>query len=207
MLATNACAENLQVSVDLLVQCRRECAYPCHARCFLFSLTFYMLSFVVDRDHAKVVWWITALVGPVSTAPVSPQSRRPFSKESSNGSVMWVDARSVFCAQVVGPRHFSIAGASQAQQVALCGTTAQIESFLTSGSPRSRNASCMDASIFLLRDIDPAADGHACHGNPLTKLGQLVLNTSLVCHPEFKFSTDSVSPDCAVEVSSTMLLV
>ena len=64
---------------------------------FLFSLlTSSMLSLVVDRYHAKVVWWITALVGPVSTTPVSPQSRRPFSKESADGSVMWVDARWCF---------------------------------------------------------------------------------------------------------------
>ena len=60
----------------------------------------------------------------------------------------------------------------------------------------------MDASIFLLRSIDPVADGHACPGNPVTNSGNLLLNTSLVCHPEFKFSTDSVSRDCAVEVSS-----
>ena len=55
---------------------------------------------------------------------------------------------------------------AKTQQVDLFGTTAQIDSFLTSGSPRSRNASCMDASIFLLRGIDPVADGHAYHGDP-----------------------------------------
>ena len=169
-----------------------------------------MLSFVVDRDHAKVVWWITALVGPVSTAPVSPQSRRPFSKESSNGSVMWVDARSVFCAQVVGPRHFSIAGASQAQQVALCGTTAQIESFLTSGSPRSRNASCMGAKILLVKSTDPVADTRRTEAtlvntrtthnlNPLANSCNVLLKKSPARHTEYWCNTCSVWRECRFE--------
>ena len=39
---------------------------------------------------------------------------------------------------------------------------------------------------------------HDTKSQPTNKLGQLVLNTSLVHHPEFKSSTYSVSRDCAV---------
>ena len=169
-----------------------------------------MLSLVVDRDHAKVVWWITALVGPVSTTPVSPLSRRPFSKENADGPVMWVDARSLFHAQVVGARHFSIAGASQAKQVALCGTTAQVESFLTSGSPRSRSASCMEAKILLVKSTDPVANGTRTEAtlvntrttqnhNPLANSCNVLLNKSPARHTEYWCNTCSVWRECTFE--------
>ena len=39
------------------------------------------------------------------------------------------------------------------------GTPGQLESFLTSGSPRSRHARCMEAKILLVKSTDPVADG------------------------------------------------
>ena len=61
-----------------------------------------MLSLVVDRDQAKGVWWTTVLVDPASMTPLTPQWRLRFSFESADGHVLWLDARLVFRAQVVG---------------------------------------------------------------------------------------------------------
>ena len=69
---------------------------------FSCSLTSYMLSLVVDRDQAKGVWWITVLVDPASMTPLTPQSRRRFSFESARSHVLWLHARLVFRAQVLG---------------------------------------------------------------------------------------------------------
>ena len=78
------------------------------------------------------------------------------------------------------------------------GTPAQLESFLTSESPRSRHARCMEAKILLVKSTDPVADGrrteprehtHDTKSQPTNKLLQRVLNKSLVHHTMFKFST------------------
>ena len=52
------------------------------------------------------------------------------------------------------------------KQVALSGKTTQNESFLTRESPNLTTCDLHGCNIFLLRDSDPVADGHAYQGNP-----------------------------------------
>ena len=88
-------------------------------------------------------------------------------------------------------------------QVALSWKTTQNESLLKRESPNLTKCELHGCKYF------PAEGHRSCcrrarlSWQPTNELRHLVLNTSLVCHPEFKFSTDSVSRDCAVEVSST----
>ena len=89
------------------------------------------------------------------------------------------------------------------KQVALSWKTTPDESLLKRESPNLTKCELHGCKYF------PAERHRSCcrrarlSWQPTNKLGQLVLNTSLVCHPDFKFSTYSVSRDCAVEVSST----
>ena len=89
------------------------------------------------------------------------------------------------------------------KQVALSWKTTQNESLLKRESPNLTKCELHGCKYF------PAEEHRSCcrrarlSWQPTNKLGQLVLNTSLVCHPDFKFSKYSVSRDCAVEVSST----
>ena len=66
--------------------------------------------------------------------------------------------------------------------------------------------SCLETAILLQTGtliMATLVNTHDTKSQPINKLEQLVLNTSLVRHPEFKSSTHSGSRDCAVEVSST----
>ena len=196
---------------------------------FLVTLTSYMLSLVVDRDHAKGAWWITVLVGKVSATPVTPQSRRRFSSETADGHVVWVDARLVFHVQVVGAARMTNAVKQNASRdflrfaVSITGTQEVAKEIRRTKDTNSKMWECrhvtlqhgsppdpfLDASILLVKGIDSVADGHVImatlvkthdtKSQPTNKLLQRVLNKSHVHHPMFKFSTCSVGRDCAVE--------